>query len=100
MVSGGLAFELDCKHPDDQLVLGGDPGIIWLLADIRHPLVVAVTDDGLTARGDVPSTDVSADALFAYEMLGSGAPRWPHQLSWWRRFRQRRMRPESLRRAS
>ena len=55
-----------------RLVLGRDPGIIWGLADVRLPVVVAVTDDGLTVRGDVPPADISSDALFAYNVLGLG----------------------------
>jgi hypothetical protein len=53
-------------------VLGGDPGIIWGLADVRFPVVVAVTDDGLTAGGNVLPADISADALLADNVFGLG----------------------------
>jgi hypothetical protein len=35
-------------------------------------VVVAVADDGLPVRGDVPPTDVSANAWFAYIVHGLG----------------------------
>ena len=71
-------FRAEGKHYGGQAlngrlgVLGGDPGIIWGLAYIRLPVVVAVTDDGLTIGGDVLAADVSADALFAHNVLGPG----------------------------
>lgn len=45
---------------------------MWGLTDVRLPLIVAVADDGLTVGGNVPPPDVSADALFAYNVLGLG----------------------------
>ena len=40
------------------------------LANERLPVVVTVADYGLTVGRDVPPADVSADACFAYNVLG------------------------------
>jgi hypothetical protein len=53
-------------------VLGGDPGIVWGLAYVRSPSVIAIADDDLTVGGDVLSADVGTDALFTYVVLGLG----------------------------
>ena len=66
------------KHHGEQAldgrlgVLGADPGIIWGLANVGLPVVIAVADDGLAVGGKVLPPDVSADALLAHNVLGLG----------------------------